>query len=149
MKNVKNFVIILLCATLFLSLAGCTEPEIKHNHEVKETITEEVMGYAWERSTLCTWQVSNLQAVTARNSYVPLHNDFSEPAAFLVQHEVNGKVESAFIQFEITNIDTYADIMQHLYEPFDICIDHITYTDGCTTKQFRLIGLHEQTENTQ
>lgn len=150
MENVKKFVTMLLCVATLVCLSGCTEPtpeELGHNHEIKEVTTQDVVGYAWEREYYRLWHNFSLLGTDTRGTYLEVTH-FNEIVSFLTKHTVNEEEVTAVISFEIDDVDTYANIMSHLYEPFDIQIDYITYTDGCTTKQFRLIGLHEeQSEN--
>lgn len=133
MKN-KRKPIVLSILLLIISLTGCTNPKVTHNHIEQSVEIENVTGYAWECENHWVWHSMDLLNSDIRGMYIELSSEFRDTVSFLVSRTVEDEQQNVFISFEIDDIDAYAEIMRHLYELFDIQIEHVTYTDGCTTK---------------
>lgn len=140
-KERRKLTAIVLLMCIALSLAGCEQPDSNHEHEVKDVVTTDYVGYAWERDHY--YMLYNHMEGAAGPMYETLGTEFCERVSFMIKHETETGEKYVLASFDVKNIDTYAEIMRHLYEPFNIRIEDIAYSDGCTERNLSLLGLVE------
>lgn len=104
-----------------------------------------IMGCAWERDHY--YMLYGHYESKAGPMYESLGDEFCERVSFVIKQDAEIGEKYMLASFDVKNIDTYAEIMRHLYEPFNIRVEDITYSDGCTDRNLHLLGLaEEQTE---
>ena len=141
-KERRKFAVITLLVSIVLGLAGCKQPSSNHEHEIKDTVTNDYIGYAWERDHY--YMLYGHYESKAGPMYESLGDEFCERVSFVIKQDAEAGEKYMLASFDVKNIDTYTEIMRHLYEPFNIRVEDITYSDGCTDRNLHLLGLVEE-----